>query len=238
MFDFFNQVTLITGPAGNLGYAVARAFLGAGAKLLLVDRSPDRLPRLFPDIADSPDHFLATSVDSTDPDAFRLMVARGVERFGRLDLLVNTVGGFRAGTPLHETPLETLDFLFNLNARTMFIASQAVIPTMLAQGTGKIVNVAARFGLVGGKNMAAYSASKSAVIRLTESMAAELKGDGINVNCILPGTIDSPKNRLDIPGADHSRWVKPESLADVILFLASSAARDIHGASVPVYGNS
>ena len=225
-------------PAGNLGNAVARAFLDAGANLVLVDRSPDRLPLLFPDIVDSPDHFLATSVDSTDPDAFRLMVARAVERFGRLDLLVNTVGGFRAGAPLHETPLETLDFLFNLNARTMFIASQAVIPTMLAQGTGKIVNVAARFGLVGGKNMAAYSASKSAVIRLTESMAAELKGDGINVNCILPGTIDSPKNRLDMPGADHSRWVKPESLADVILFLASSAARDIHGASVPVHGNS
>ncbi|MCK5430088.1 MAG: SDR family oxidoreductase [Anaerolineales bacterium] len=238
MFDFTNRVALVTGPAGNLGNAIARAYLEAGANLLLVDRSPDRLPQLFPDIVDSPDHFLATSVDSTDPDAVRAMVAQAVERFGRIDLLVNAVGGFRGGTPLHETPLKTLDLLFNLNARTMFIASQAVIPHMLAQGTGKIVNVAARPGLTGRKDMAAFSASKSAVIRMTESMAAELKGDGINVNCILPGTIDTPKNRQDMPDADHSRWVKPESLANVILFLTASAARDIHGAIVPVYGNS
>ncbi|MEA3440526.1 MAG: SDR family NAD(P)-dependent oxidoreductase [Chloroflexota bacterium] len=238
MFDFTNQVALVTGPAGNLGNATARAFLEAGANLMLVDRSPDRLPQLFPDIADSPDHFLVASVDSTDPDAVSAMAAQAVERFGRIDILVNTVGGFRAGTPLHETPLETLDFLFNLNARTMFIASQVVIPYMLAQGTGKIVNVAARPGLAGRKNMATYSASKSAVIRMTESMAAELKGAGINVNCILPGTIDTPENRQDMPDADHSLWVKPESLANVILFLTSNAARDIHGASLPVYGNS
>jgi NAD(P)-dependent dehydrogenase (short-subunit alcohol dehydrogenase family) len=134
--------------------------------------------------------------------------------------------------------LKTLDFLFSLNARTTFIASQAVIPKMLEQGKGKIVSVAARSGLAGGKNMSAYSAAKAAVIRLTESMSAELKLQGINVNCVLPGTIDTPQNRTDMPNSDHSRWVKPASLADVILFLASEAARDVHGAVVPVYGRS
>jgi NAD(P)-dependent dehydrogenase (short-subunit alcohol dehydrogenase family) len=166
------------------------------------------------------------------------MVVETIKRLGRIDVLVNAVGGFRAGTPLHETSLETWDFMLNLNARSVFIASRTVIPHMLAQGSGKIVSVAARPGLRGNAKMAAYSVSKSAVIRLTESMAAELKGAGINVNCILPGTIDTPQNRQAMPNADPSRWVKPEALADVILFLASDAAREVHGAALPVYGRS
>jgi NAD(P)-dependent dehydrogenase (short-subunit alcohol dehydrogenase family) len=236
MSNFSNKIVLITGAAGNLGEAVARSFLKAGANIVPLDRTEDRLPKLFPELVDSPDHILATSVDSTDVDSVDKIVAQTVERFGRIDVLVNTVGGYRAGTPLHKTSLDTLDYLFNLNARTAFIASQAVIPLMLAMGTGKIINVAARPGLAGRKNMPAYSVAKAAVIRLTESMAAELKQHGINVNCVLPSTIDTPQNRTAMPNADNSRWVKPESLADVILFLASDAARDVHGAAVPVYG--
>jgi NAD(P)-dependent dehydrogenase (short-subunit alcohol dehydrogenase family) len=236
MFDFSDHVVMVTGAAGNLGAAVARAFQLTGAKLVLVDRAPDRLPRLFPDLIDSPHHFLATSVDLTDADAVETMVDDTAKRFGRVDVLVNTAGGFRAGTPVHETPLETWDFMLNLNARTLFIASRAVIPHMLQQGSGRIVNVAARAALKGGAKMAAYSLSKSAVVRLTESMAAELKKDGINVNCVLPGTIDTPQNRQAMPNADHSRWVKPEAIADVILFLASDDARAVQGAAIPVYG--
>jgi NAD(P)-dependent dehydrogenase (short-subunit alcohol dehydrogenase family) len=126
--------------------------------------------------------------------------------------------------------------MLNLNARTVFIASSAVIPAMLAQGRGKIISVSSRAALKGGGKSAAYSVSKSAVLRLTESMSAELKGSGINVNCVLPGTIDTPQNREAMPKADTSRWVKPEALADVILFLASDAARAVHGVAVPVYG--
>ncbi len=236
MFDFSDRVVIVTGAAGNLGKAVARAFRTAGARLTLVDRAADRLQRLFPDLVGSPDHFLATSVDMTDADAVEAMVDEAVRRFGRVDVLVNTVGGFRAGTPVHETPLETWDFLLNLNARTVFIASRAVIPHMLREGSGKIVNVASRAALKGSARMAVYSLSKSAVVRLTESMAAELKQAGINVNCVLPGTIDTPQNRKAMPQADYSRWVKPEAIADVILFLASDAARAVHGAAIPVYG--
>ena len=238
MFDFSGQVVIVTGAAGNLGQAVGRAFLTAGANLALTDHAEGRLGRIFADIAGSPDHFLADSVDATDTDAVEAMIAETLDRLGRVDVLVNTVGGFHGGTAVHETSLETWDLMLNLNARSVFIASRAVIPHMLQQGSGKIVSVAAQSGLKGGKNNAAYSASKSAVIRLTESMAAELKGSGITVNCILPHIIDTPQNSQAMPLADHRRWVKPEALADVILFLASDAAREVHGAAVPVYGKS
>ena len=236
MFNFSDRVVMVTGAAGNLGSAVAQAFQAAGAKLVLVDRAADRLQRLFPDLVDSPNYFLATSVDMTDADAVEAMVDEAVKRFGRVDVLVNTVGGFRAGTPVHETSFETWDFLLNLNARTVFTASRAIIPHMLREGSGRIVNVAARAALKGGARMAAYSVSKSGVVRLTESMAAELKKDGINVNCVLPGTIDTPQNRKAMPKANHSRWVKPEAIADVIVFLASDAAGAVQGAAIPVYG--
>jgi NAD(P)-dependent dehydrogenase (short-subunit alcohol dehydrogenase family) len=238
MYGFADRVVVVTGAAGNLGGAVARAFRDAGAKLVLVDRKPDRLARLFPDLADSPHHFLATSVDLADVDSVGGMVSEALSRLGRIDVLINAAGGYRAGTPVHETPLQTWDFMLDLNARTVFIVSSAVVPGMLQQGHGKIVNVAARVALQGGRNSGAYSVSKSAVLRLTESMSAELKDKGINVNCVLPGTIDTPQNREAMPKADHSRWVPPEALADVILFLASDAARAVNGAALPVYGGS
>lgn len=236
MDDFMNKVAIVTGAAGNLGSAVALAYQSAGAKTVLIERSEDTLMQQYSDLVGSPDHLLLGSVDLTDPASIEKMVAEVINRFARVDILVNTVGGYRAGSPLHETPVETLDFMFNLNARTVFLTSKAVIPHMLANGFGKILSIAARPGLAGRADMAAYSASKSAVIRLTESMSAELRNEGINVNCIIPGTIDTPQNRKDMPDADSSRWVQPESIADVILFLTSHAARDVHGAAVPVYG--
>jgi NAD(P)-dependent dehydrogenase (short-subunit alcohol dehydrogenase family) len=236
MFDFTDCIVIVTGAAGNLGGAVARAFRAAGARLVLVDHKADRLPRLFPDLAGSPDHFLATSVDLTDEIAVKRMVEETLERFGRIDVLVNTAGGYQGGAPIHETSLEAWDFMFNINARTVLIASRVVIPTMLQQETGRIINVASRSALQGSARSAAYSAAKSAVLRLTEAMSAELKKSGINVNCVMPSTIDTPQNRAAMPNADASRWVAPEAIADVMLFLASEAARAIHGAAIPVYG--
>jgi len=236
MFEFADRVVMITGAAGNLGSAVARTFEMAGATLVLIDRAADRLPRLFPEMVYSADHFLAISVDLMKPDVVEATVEETVKRFGRIDVLVNVAGGFRAGTAVHETPFETWDFMLDLNARSVLIMARTVIPHMLEQGRGKVVNVAARAALQGSAKMAAYSASKSAVVRLTESMAAELKRQGINVNCVLPGTIDTPDNREAMPNADHSRWVAPEAIADVIVFLASDAGRAVHGAAIPVYG--
>ena len=124
----------------------------------------------------------------------------------------------------------------DLNVRTLLNISKAVVPHMLEKKTGKIISIGARHALSGKARMGSYSASKSAVLRLTESMAAELKSQGINVNCVLPGTIDTPENRKAMPDADTSKWVSPDSLAGIILFLTSDAARDINGAAIPVYG--
>jgi NAD(P)-dependent dehydrogenase (short-subunit alcohol dehydrogenase family) len=186
----------------------------------------------------SDEYLLLGLVDATDAGSAAAAVQKALDRFGRIDVLANTVGGYRAGTPVHETPLETLDFMLNLNARSAFILSQAVLPSMLECGSGKIVHTAARGALSGGKNAAPYSMSKSAVVRLVESLAAELRHEGINANCVLPGTIDTPQNRKDMPKADHSRWVPPEAIADVVLFLASYAALAVNGAAIPVYGRS
>ncbi len=237
-FDFSDRVVMVSGASGNLGQAVTRAFHTAGANLVLLDRAPDRLQNLYPERAGSLAHLLLDSVDATDADSVERAVQAAVERFGRIDVVANTVGGWQGGTAVHETPLETWDFLHNLNARTAFILSRAVVPHMLKQGSGKIVHTAARAGLQGSAKGAAYSASKSAVVRLVESLAAELRHQGININCVLPGTIDTPQNRQDMPKADHSRWVTPEAIADVVLFLASDAARAVNGAAVPVYGRS
>lgn len=236
MCNVMGLVVIVTGAAGNLGSAVARAFASAGARLVLVDRAADRLLHLFPEWVDSPDHYLATSVDLTQEEAVRTMVEEVLTRFGRIDVLVNVAGGYQGGTPFHETPWEVWNQMFNLNVRTMYEVSRAVVPTMLKQGSGKIVNVASRSALQGSARQGPYSAAKSAVMRLTEAMAAELKNQGINVNCVLPSTIDTPQNREAMPKADPSRWVKPEAIAEVILFLASDAAQAVHGAAVPVYG--
>ena len=187
-------------------------------------------------MADSPDFYFANSIDLTQVDDIQAMVDGTLDHFGRVDVLVNVAGGYRAGTPVHETPVETWDFMLNLNARSVFLTSGVVIPHMLERGYGRIVSVGARVAMRSRANMAAYSVSKAAVVRLTESMAAELKRSNINVNAVVPGTIDTPANRASMPKVDPGRWVKPEAIAEVVLFLASPAARAIHGAAIPVYG--
>lgn len=235
IIDFSDKVVIVTGAAGVLGSAVAQAFRSANAKLTCVDVASDRLDQLFKEAAKDPDHLLAASVDLTNQQDVTGMVRRTIETFGRVDVLVNTIGGFRTAS-LMDTTIESWDFMMNLNTRTAFMASREVIPYMLKQNSGIIIHLSARPGLQGRPNMAAYSASKSAVIRIVESLSDEVKDAGVRVNCIIPGTLDTPQNRMDMPESDPDKWVKPESLAQVILFLASDAARDITGVALPVYG--
>lgn len=231
-----SRSVIITGASGNLGSAVAQAFLTAGANLVLVDRAPDRLRQAYPELAESSDHLLQGGVDLGDEAAIAKLVADAEARFGRVDALVHTVGTWRGGKPVQEAPLEDWEFLHATNVRTTLLAARAVLPAMLRQERGKIIAIAARSGLAADANNAAYSASKAAVLRLMESLSAEVKTHGINVNTVLPSTIDTPQNRSAMPKADFSRWVEPAALADVIVFLASDAARAIHGAAIPVYG--
>lgn len=233
MNQFEGKVVVLTGAAGNLGVAVAGAFANAGATLVLIDVNEPSLKRAYQD--DSARlHLLA--LDILDPLAVASGLKVPLEKLGRVDVLCNLAGGFRMGTPVHDTPAETWKFLMDLNAVSILHMTQALVPNMLASGGGKVVNVAAQAGLSGRALMGAYSASKSAVIRLTESMAAELRDSGINVNCVMPSIIDTPLNRKDMPDADFTKWVAPAALADAILFLASDAARAVHGAALPVYG--
>jgi NAD(P)-dependent dehydrogenase (short-subunit alcohol dehydrogenase family) len=231
-----NLVAIITGAVGNLGTATARAFQRVGAKTVLVDHAPDRLRQAFNDIAGSNDHLLAGGIDLSDPASLGRLIEQTLGKFGRVDVLVNTVGGYRGGKPVPETDLADWDFLFNINVRTTLLCCRAIIPQMLKQQRGIIINVASREGLFGNAGYAAYSASKSAVLRLTESLAAELKAANINVNCIMPGIIDTPQNRAALPNADFSKWVEPAAIAEVIAFLASDSARAVQGAALPVYG--
>lgn len=233
--NFKTKTVMITGSAGNLGRAVAAAFRQQGAHLVLVDRGMDVLQRAFRE-EDEGSAFHA--VDLLDQAQVKTAVASATRRFGRIDVLCNVAGGFRMGTPVHETSDQDWRFLFDLNAGSLLHAVRAVVPGMLASGGGKIVNIAANSAQKGLANMGAYCASKDVVIRLTEAMAAELRDSQINVNCVLPSIIDTPENRAAMPDADPSRWVAPEALADVIVFLASDGARAIHGAALPVVGRS
>jgi NAD(P)-dependent dehydrogenase (short-subunit alcohol dehydrogenase family) len=206
------RTVVITGAAGNLGRAVADAFRELGDNLVLLD--------------------VRTGTDLMDPKS----VQAAIRQCKRIDVLCNIAGGFRMGSPVHETSEKDWNFLMDLNARSVLNTSSAVVPVMLKNGGGKIVNIGAFAAQKGAAHMGAYIASKSAVIRLTETMAAELREKNINVNCVLPTIIDTPENRAAMPKADPARWVAPKDLAQVIVFLASDAARAIHGAALPVTG--
>jgi len=231
--SFEHQTVMVTGAAGNLGKAVAAAFAGQGARLVLLDRQIDSLRAAFGDEEENR-LFLATDLLKGQQVAAALTAA--VERFGRINVLCNLAGGFRMGDAVHETADSTWDFMLDINVRTLLNMVRAVVPHMLERGGGKIVNVGAFSAQKGMANMGAYCASKSSVIRLTEAMAAELRTQNINVNCVLPTIIDTPENRAAMPAADPLRWVAPKDLASVIVFLASDAARAIHGAALPVTG--
>ena len=227
------RVAVITGAAGHLGRVVAGAFANTGVARVLIDIDAVALTQTFG--ADRADQLLAPT-NLLDAASLSTAAAAAMKKFGRIDILCNVAGGFRMGHPVHATPDEDWRAMIDLNAGSVLRACHAFVPHMLATGAGKIINIAATAGLRGGADMGAYAASKSAVIRLTESMSAELCDRGINVNCILPSIIDTPPNRAAMPQADPTKWVCPEALADVILFLASHQARAIHGAAIPVVG--
>lgn len=235
-FDFTGKVVLITGATGALGQVVARQFQGAGATLALCAREDAPLHQLFADLALDPEHLLVGGIDLSQPDDCERLARAVEERFGRLDALVNTVGGFTAGPPVHETAVEAWESMLTMNLRTAFLVSRAIVPLLIRSGGGAIVHVSGRAGLTGFVGGAGYCAAKAGVIRLTETLSVELKEHGINVNCVLPGTIDTPSNRASRPEADFSRWVSPEALGEVMMFLCSPAVRAIHGAAIPVYG--
>jgi NAD(P)-dependent dehydrogenase (short-subunit alcohol dehydrogenase family) len=228
---FDHRTVIVTGAAGNLGKAVAHAFAELGANLVLVDLQRQGLQSAF---GAEDDQRALVAADLLDMMGAAAIAQAARTRFGRIDVLCNIAGGFRMGEMVHETSDDNWNFLFDINTRTLLHAVRAVVPDMLAAGGGKIVNVGAFAAQRGAPQMGAYTASKATVIRMTEAMSAELRDKNINVNCVLPTIIDTPENRAAMPKADPAKWVAPSDLANVIAFLASDAARAVHGAAIPV----
>lgn len=228
-------VVMVTGAAGNLGRAVVHELVANGYRLVCVERSFEALERLSANDGQSSDMVHLGGIDLTDADACKGAVDRTLEKFGRIDALVNTVGGFETG-PVSEAGIDQWDRLFRMNAQTAYTISAAVLRPMQEVGYGRIVHVSAAPGLKAGANQAAYAASKGAVIRLMEAIAAENRDNRISANCILPGTIDTPQNRAAMPNAKTDSWVQPSDIAKLIGFLVSPAGGVVTGAAIPATG--
>lgn len=240
-----DRVALVTGAYGPTGQAVTRKLAEAGVRLVLVGHDDGALNEFVEQLtvgdggwgASLPaERLLALAVDVTDPDSVQQMVAAALAHFGRIDYLFNIVGGWSGGASVAETELKTWHHMLDMNLTSTFLVSRAVLPHMAERGSGKIVSVASKTATRSGKNRAAYAVAKAGVLKLTEAMAAEFKEQGINVNAVMPSTIDTPDNREAMPDADFDRWVTADEVADAMLWLASDAASAVHGAALPVYG--
>ncbi|MGH9587333.1 MAG: SDR family NAD(P)-dependent oxidoreductase [Acidobacteriaceae bacterium] len=231
------QRVLVAGGTGGLGRAVSLAFLNQGAQVAVTYRADPEFVALKNAAGPAAPLLQGHQVDATDEAAVTHLVETLTSDNGRIDALVNTIGGYAAGPPLWQTDPATLDRMLTLNLRAGYLLTRAVVPAMLKQHSGAIVNIAARAALDHAAGAFAYAASKAAAVAMIDSLAADLKGTGVRANSVLPSIIDTEPNRRAMPQADFTKWPKPEEIARVILFLCSEEARLIHGASIPVYGS-
>jgi NAD(P)-dependent dehydrogenase (short-subunit alcohol dehydrogenase family) len=229
MNKFADQVVLITGAKGGLGTFVTEAFLAAGATVVGTSRN----------IADSDfpnPHFAGMAADLTDADAARQLTDGAIRRFQKIDVLVHVMGGFAGGQSIAETSDDTWDKMMSVNLRSAFNIFRCVIPHMRRARRGRIIAIGSRNAAEPAANLSAYNVSKAGLVSLVRTAALENKDLGITVNVILPATMDTEINRKAMPGADPSKWVQPQRVADAVIFLASNSGAQISGASIPIYG--
>ncbi len=236
--NFSGKVVLVAGGTGGLGRAVSLAFLAEGAHVAVPYRKEEEYAALRSAATPHAAALEGHPVDITDEASTAAFVSGLLAQHGRLDAVVNTIGGYAGGIKLWELETKILDTMLLLNLRSGFTLARAVVPAMLKQGHGSIVNVAAKAAFDHGGGAAAYAASKAAAVALFDSLATDTKGTGVRVNSVLPSIIDTMANRNAMPNADFASWPKPQDIAHVILFLCSDMATTIHGAAIPVYGNS
>lgn len=230
---FTDKVIIVAGAAGNVGGAVARLLASRGARVAVVDALAAPLSAVLGSLEKPDRHLSIPDVDLTDPAAAAAMVAHTVATLGPLNGVATTVGGFAMGN-LANTSLAAWDAMFSLNVKTTWNIYRAAVPALRAAGGGSLVGIGSAAGLRGSSQVAPYAATKSAVMRLTESLADELRPDRIRVNAVLPTTIDTPQNRAAMPDADRARWVSAAEVGEAMLFLLSDAASGISGALLPV----
>jgi len=224
-----HPIVLITGAKGGLGAHVMQAFLESRAQVIGTSRQIAATDFPLPNFTPMP-------ADLTKAEDAGQLAAAVIARFQRIDVLVHVAGGFAGGSPIHETDDGTWDGMMNLNLRAAFNILRAVIPPMRLEKHGRIIAIGSRAGVEPAANIAAYAASKAALVSLVKTAALENKTFGITANVILPGTIDTEANRKSDPAGNHSKWVSPEKLAALAFYLASDAAAEITGAAIPVYG--
>ena len=235
MQKFKDRCAVITGGTGGLGVSVLEEFLSQGANVLTT-YIDERQLKYAESVKNKYGAALSfAKADITKTRQTERVLNSAVKKYGRADFLINIVGGF-AMAGITDTDEKAWDRMMNMNLKTVFLMTRAAVPHMKKRKFGRIVNIGARPALHGAANMSAYGASKAGVLNLTQSAAAELSSLNINVNAIIPGTMDTPHNRKEMPKADFKKWVKPAEIAKVISFLCSSEADSISGAVVPVLG--
>ena len=223
------KVVLVTGANGGLGTYVTQAFLDAGAIIVGTSRKIQQSDFDHP-------NFSALPAEISTREGAKVLVDQVVERFGKLDVLAHTVGGFAGGQSIADTDDATFQRMFDLNLNCVFHILRAAVPPLRQTGNGRIIAIGSRAALEPGAGVGAYSASKAAMVSLLKTVALENKDAGLTANVILPGTMDTPANRKAIPNADVSKWVQPATVAGLVVWLASEASKDVNGSVIPVYG--
>lgn len=223
------RTALVTGATGGLGTNVTKALLDAGFTVVGL------APKVHPHDFDHP-HFTALPATLDSLTAAKQAVETIVAHFGKIDVLAHLVGGFAGGPTIADTDDATFQRMLNLNLMSAFHILRAVLPPMRQAGSGRIIAIGSRAAESPGAMVGAYSASKAALVSLIRTVAIENKNLGITANVILPGTMDTPANRKDMPGADTTQWVQPVSVASLIVWLAGDGGKDVTGAAIPVYG--
>ena len=234
---FEGKSVLVAGGTGALGRAVTVAFLDELAKVTVTYRQQEEFLALKNTTGAHASSLEGHQVDVTDEAVMRRLSEGILKNYGRLDVLVNAVGAYSGGVPLWDLDSKVFDQMLTVNLRSGYVLLRAVVPKMLKQGSGVIVNVASRAAVDHAAGAAAYAASKAATVAMIDSLAADLTGTGVRANSVLPSIIDTEANRRAMPNSDFTNWPKPEDIARVILFLCSDDAKLINGAAVPVYGN-
>ncbi len=235
---FEGKSVLVAGGTGALGRAVSLAFLDELARVTVTYRREEDFAGLRNTAGARSSSLYGEQADVTDEAGVSRLIKNVVSQSGRIDVLVNAVGAYAGGTPLWETDPQVFEQMLNLNLRSGFLLARAVVPVMLTQGSGAIVNVSSQAAVNHAAGAVGYVVSKAAAVAMIDSLAADLKSTTIRANSVLPSIIDTEANRRAMPNADFGKWPKPDEVARVILFLCSQDAGLINGAAVPVYGNS
>jgi NAD(P)-dependent dehydrogenase (short-subunit alcohol dehydrogenase family) len=232
-YDFSNKIVLITGGTGALGTAVLKGFISSNAKVVSSYIVDTEIGRLEDEIKSSV-HFV--KADLGKEEDVKKLVCATLDKYGQIHILVNLVGGYLGGKSVAQIDEKEWNLMMDMNLKTAFLISKHVLPQMISSKSGRIVHVSSRSGVKATGYDSAYAASKAGLIRFVESLSEEVKESNINVNCIMPSTIDTVANRKAMPNVDASKWVKTDHIADVILFLCSEGSKAITGGAIPTYG--